>query len=72
MATTTTSAAHAYSPVHVIWPYASAPHQCLVQSEQAWLTTWAELIRCPILTKKRGWVTVEDWNEVAMGVAQVS
>ena len=78
------NAVYAYDAIQVIWPYASnAPspppdstsspssnpsRQCLVQSEQDWLSIWAEPVRNGVLNKKHGWVTVEDWKEAAMGV----
>jgi hypothetical protein len=36
----------------------------MAQSEQTWITTWVEPIRRSILTKKRSWVTIEDWMGV--------
>jgi hypothetical protein len=43
----------------------------MVQSGQIRLAIWAEPILCSILTKKRGWVAIEDWKEVTMGVTSL-
>jgi hypothetical protein len=40
----------------------------MAQSEQTWITTWVEPIRRSILTKKRSWVTIEDWMGVTMAL----
>jgi hypothetical protein len=42
--------------------------ECAVQSEQEWFRIWKEPIRNAVLAKRKGYVTVEDWNDAVMGV----
>lgn len=68
-----------YDVVQSIWPYATSPPgsapdgslECAVQTEQSWWQIWKVPIRNAVLTKRRGWVTVEDWTDMAMGVKAV-
>lgn len=60
-----------YAPVKVVWPYASAPPDSgdrtfAVQSEERWWNDWKDAIRFALLTKRRGWVTMEDQLELLM------
>ncbi|KAI9861147.1 MAG: hypothetical protein M1824_002645 [Vezdaea acicularis] len=54
-----------YEVVKVVWPYASAPpgdrdRRFAVQSEESWWHDWKDVIRYAIVTRRQGWVTVED------------
>lgn len=78
---------HAFDTIQVKWPYSTeaigsgsqetgstfvgSSKQCLVQSEQDWWDIWKEPVKSCVLRKKQGWVTAEDWNDVAMGHVRV-
>lgn len=62
-----------YDIVQSVWPYAtvlrgSKTVDYAKLSEQDWWEVWEFPIRNSILAKKRGWVTVEDRMEAAMGL----
>ncbi|KAF2840366.1 hypothetical protein M501DRAFT_1015422 [Patellaria atrata CBS 101060] len=68
-----------YEVIRAYWPYATlapdaagstqsnAPRKCAVQSEETWWRDWQGAIRYAVLLKRRGWVTLEDQMEFAMG-----
>lgn len=67
-----------YDVVKAIWPYANlAPDSdgevvdgartWAVKSEASWWNDWKDAIRGAVLSRSRGWVTVEDYMEWAMG-----
>ena len=63
-----------YATVKAVWPYASVPpHEegrvCAVQSEESWWNEWKDAVRFAVLTRRKGWVTVEDQLEILMGSA---
>jgi hypothetical protein len=63
-----------YATLKAIWPYASAPpgvgdRAFAVQSEESWWNEWKDAIKYAVLTKRKGWVTVEDQLEILMGSA---
>jgi hypothetical protein len=72
-----------YDVVKAYWPYAtlgadaahaSAPsgpssRSCAVQSEEAWWKDWQATIRCGVLARRVGWLSVEDQIELAMSPA---
>lgn len=54
-----------------VWPYANVPRgeegrRCAVQSEDAWFAEWKDAIRHAIISKRKGWVTIEDRLEFLM------
>ena len=63
-----------YATVKAVWPYASAPLDAgdrafAVQSEEGWWNEWKDAVRYAVLTRRNGWVTMEDQLEVLMGSA---
>jgi hypothetical protein len=65
--------------VEVYWPYANqmpgedsdgeqsrVTRKCLVRSENGWFRDWKPVLRAAVLGKRKGWVGMEDWIEVAM------
>ena len=66
--------------VEACWPYAShmpgedsdegesgsVSRRCLVRSENGWFKDWKPVLRAAVLGKRKGWVGLEDWIEVAM------
>jgi len=40
--------------------------KCLVRSENGWFKDWKPVLRAAVLRKRKGWVGMEDWIEVAM------
>jgi hypothetical protein len=60
-----------YAVVKAVWPYASVPpgvanRKFAVQSEEAWWNDWKDAIRGAVLSRRKGWVTVEDRLESLM------
>lgn len=60
-----------YAVVKAVWPYASVPpdagdRQFAVQSEERWWNDWKDAIRHAILSRRQGWVTIEDRLEFLM------
>ncbi|KAK0636918.1 P-loop containing nucleoside triphosphate hydrolase protein [Bombardia bombarda] len=60
-----------YEVVKAVWPFATARNgeagrRCAVMSEEAWWREWKESVRYAIVTKRQGWVTIEDKLEVIM------
>jgi hypothetical protein len=64
-----------YAVVKAVWPYASVPPDTAgrafaVQSEERWWADWKDAIRHAILSRRQGWVTVEDRLEFLMAPAK--
>lgn len=60
-----------YEVIKSVWPYADVSRgdpnrKCTVQEEEVWLRNWSDSIRHAILSKRKGWVTVEDRLEFLM------
>jgi len=82
-----TTEPNAFDTIQVNWPYSTeatgsgsqdigstlvgTSKRCLVQSERDWWDMWKGPIKSGVLHKKQGWVTIEDWNDVAMGHVKV-
>jgi hypothetical protein len=45
---------------------AAAGPQAAIPSQEDWWHLWEEPIRNGVLAKKQGWVTIEDWQDVAL------
>ncbi len=64
-----------YAAVKAVWPYASVPPEAgdrifAVQSEEAWWNDWKDAIRHAVLSRRQGWVTVEDRLDFLMAPAR--
>ena len=69
--TTLFSGKHKYEVVSAVWPFATTRHgdggrRCVVQSEDAWWSEWQDSIKYAVVTKRHGWVTLEDKLEALM------
>ncbi|KAH8698495.1 hypothetical protein BGW36DRAFT_317990 [Talaromyces proteolyticus] len=67
-----------FEVVRAVWPYASLPpvadaaaagRKCVVQSEEMWWEEWRDVIRWSVVTKRSGWVSVDDILEYRMAPA---
>jgi hypothetical protein len=69
-----------YDVVKAYWPYATlgadasnpsgtASRSCAVQSEESWWKDWHAAIRCGVLARRIGWLSLEDQIELAMSPA---
>lgn len=69
--TTLFSGKHKYEVVYAVWPFATTRNgdegrACVVQSEAAWWNEWRDSIKYAVITKRHGWVTLEDKLEALM------
>lgn len=60
-----------YEVVKSVWPYADVARgeqgrRCAVQDEESFLQNWSDSIKHAILSKRKGWVSVEDRLEFLM------
>ncbi|KIN07840.1 hypothetical protein OIDMADRAFT_22692 [Oidiodendron maius Zn] len=60
-----------YEVVKSVWPYADVARgeqgrRCAVQDEESFLRNWSDSIKHAILSKRKGWVSVEDRLEFLM------
>ncbi|MBE3047739.1 hypothetical protein IMZ48_35565 [Candidatus Bathyarchaeota archaeon] len=64
------SGRHKYEVVSAVWPFATTRQgdgrRCVVQSEDAWWNEWRDSIKYAVITKRQGWVTLEDKLEALM------
>lgn len=65
------SGKHKYEVAYAVWPFATTRHgdegrKCVVQSEAAWWGEWQDSIKYAVVTKRHGWVTLEDKLEALM------
>jgi hypothetical protein len=44
----------------------AASRKCLVRSENGWFKDWRPALRAAIISKKKGWLGMDDWIELQM------
>lgn len=64
-----------YEVARAVWPYATLPpslesedagRSCAVQTEEVWWRDWKDVLRLAIITRRSGWVTLDDVLEYRM------
>lgn len=64
-----------YEVARAVWPYATLPpglqsedagRSCAVQTEEAWWRDWKDVLKLAIVTRRHGWVTLDDILEFRM------
>ncbi|KAJ9307062.1 hypothetical protein DTO027B5_107 [Paecilomyces variotii] len=64
-----------YEVARAVWPYATLPpgidaedtgRSCAVQTEEAWWREWKDVLNLAIVTRRNGWVSLDDMLEFQM------